>query len=103
MDYSSFAGLEARAIKYVDPNARPMNVIGINSEKIFGVSPELVGSRLASGWSSAATTQYSTFTTSTFLLDEAIGIPFGRSGCHSHDFMPPSSEVTRMQVILAKR
>ena len=49
MDYSSFAGLEARAIKYVDPNARPMNVIGINSEKIFGVAPELVGTRLASG------------------------------------------------------
>jgi hypothetical protein len=55
-----------------------MNIIGINSESIFGVSPDPVGKRLASGWSSAATTQNSTFTTSKFLLDEFICLPFER-------------------------
>src|SRR5262245_17178127 len=61
---------------YVDPNARIKKKIGINTENSFGVSPEPVGRRLARGWSSAPTTQNSTFTTSKFFLDAVICIPF---------------------------
>ena len=60
----------------VDPNARSKNIIGINSENIFGVSPEPVGKSDARGWSSAATTQYSTFTTRSFFLDAVISVTF---------------------------
>ena len=60
----------------VDPNASSTNRIGINRENTFGVSPDPVGKRLASGWSSAATTQNSTFTTRTFFLDADIRVPF---------------------------
>jgi hypothetical protein len=34
---------------YVDPNARIKKRTGIITENIFGVSPEPVGARLASG------------------------------------------------------
>ena len=51
-------------------------MIGINSENIFGVSPESVGMRDANGWSIAATTQYSKFTTRKLFLEAAIRITF---------------------------
>ena len=51
-------------------------MIGINSENIFGISPEPVGRRDAIGWSNAATTQYRTFTTRRLFLDEAIWFTF---------------------------
>ncbi len=50
----------------VDPKASSRNRIGISTAKIFGGSPDPVGKRLANGWSDAATTQNSTFTTRIF-------------------------------------
>ena len=70
----------------VDPNASSKNTMGINREYTFGTAPDPVGKRLASGWSSAATIHYSTFTARTFFLDADMALPFQSPRCQPNYF-----------------